>query len=86
MAEKQTRGSVPSLEPVRDFMTECGLFTIGGIAVDWSRMEIRGDKVYYLPETLIRERRESKKMIQSISFTDTGSRQHARFVCEGETI
>ena len=55
MAEKQPRGSVPSLEPVRDFMTECGLFTIGGIAVDWSRMEIRGEKVYYLPETLIRD-------------------------------
>ena len=55
MTGRQPQGHASSLEPVRNFMNECGLLTIGGIGVDWSRMEIRGDKVYYLPETLIRD-------------------------------
>lgn len=31
------------------FFQEIGLTSIGGIAIDWNRMETRGEKIYYLP-------------------------------------
>lgn len=40
-----------ALQWVRIFAEELGLDRIGGKMIDWTRMEIRKDKVYYLPET-----------------------------------
>lgn len=31
------------------FFQEIGLTSIGGIAIDWNRIETRGEKIYYLP-------------------------------------
>lgn len=48
--------SAPSVKPdknafplIEEFLKELGLKTLGGLPFDWSRVEIRGDKVYYLP-------------------------------------
>lgn len=34
---------------IQDFLTEVGLNSLGGIPFDWSRVEIRKEKVFYLP-------------------------------------
>ena len=46
---KPDKNAFPLIE---EFLNEIGLKTLGGQPFDWERVEIRKDKVYYLPPVL----------------------------------
>lgn len=51
VVEPRLRPTKESRKWISDFWQEIGLTALGGADFDWSRVEIRKDKVYYLPPT-----------------------------------
>ena len=45
----QTRPDKNARKWIDEFFSEIGLHSLQGKPFDWNRMEVRGDKVYYLP-------------------------------------
>lgn len=48
-APPRTRQNADARKWLGAFLEEIGLRTLGGQPFDWNRVEVRGDKVYYLP-------------------------------------
>ena len=46
LTQNRTKNAFPLIE---EFLNEIGLKTLCGQPFDWERVEIRGDKAYYLP-------------------------------------